>query len=187
MKSTVAFPIFCLLNVAQAPTVDAGVTKVLRSEASSRTQTVGILSGRQVYSATARSCIVDRERAPIQSIQLDRQTTELEHIAGELRRWQLLPADWDGEGAASPNPRSLGEAVALVRLLPTTMALPSPMLHSSGRAGLFWKTERLYADLEFLGDTRLAYYIERNGDKHKGVLNFDKKKMPAVLEAILSS
>lgn len=117
----------------------------------------------------------------------ERQTTSRERVAGELRSWGLLTADWDGEGAAMPNVRSLKEAVSFIGLLDEDSVLPEPMLHASGHAGLFWKDGNLYADIEFLGDGRVAYYIERHGDKHKGVLKFDSQKMPAVFPALLGA
>lgn len=115
----------------------------------------------------------------------DRLTTLPEKIAGELRSWGLLSANWDGEGAAVPDARSLKEAVSFIRLLGEGDPLPEPMLHGSGHAGLFWKDDSLYADIEFLGDGRVAYYIERQGDKHKGVLKFDSQNMPTVFPALL--
>ena len=117
----------------------------------------------------------------------DRPTTSRERLIGELRSWGLLTANWDGEGAAAPDARSRKEAVSFVRLLGEDDTLPEPMLHASGHAGLFWKDDSLYADLKFLGDGRVAYYIERQRDKHKGVLNFDSKKMPAVFPALLQA
>jgi hypothetical protein len=81
----------------------------------------------------------------------------------------------------------LQDAIAFVGLLKTDDALPEPMLNATGRAGLHWKRFGLYADIEFLGDGRLAYYIERNGDKHKGVLSFDAKHIPAVLSVLINS
>jgi hypothetical protein len=113
-----------------------------------------------------------------------RKTTPKEHTIGELRRWKMLSAGWDGAQAQTPKPESLQDAVTFVRFLKDT-AGAEPMLHATGRAGLFWREADLYADLEFLGCGRIAYFIERNGDKHKGVVNFDAKEMPAVLEAIL--
>ena len=67
--------------------------------------------------------------------------------------------------------------MAFVRLLDDIVELPEPMLLGSGHAGLFWKTDKLYADLEFLGDGRIAYFIEYEGEgKHKGVVKFDSEK-----------
>jgi hypothetical protein len=59
------------------------------------------------------------------------------------------------------------------------------MLHVNGHAGLFWRDDALYADLEFLGSGRVAYFIEKNGDKHKGVVNFVAKEMPNLFKALL--
>jgi len=141
----------------------------------------------QLLSGTwAMSIVQIGARAETVDYNFDRPTTPLEQLIGELKRWQLMSENWDGEGAAAPLPSSLAQAVSFVHLLGTG-SLPSPMLHASGHAGLFWKTAELYADLEFLGDNRIAYYIERHGDKHKGVVNFDKKQMPAVLATLLQA
>lgn len=118
--------------------------------------------------------------------QESRATTPAEHAIGEFRRWSQLAADWDGEGALAPAQNSLHEASAFTCLLSDEREV-EPMLHATGRAGLYFRTAALYADLEFFGDGRVAYYIERNGDKHKGVVIFDKKEMPAVFETLLQS
>lgn len=116
-----------------------------------------------------------------------RATTPLEIIIGEIRQWHLLGADWDGEGAASPNSMSIKEAVSFVKLVDGNIPLPEPMLLASGHAALYWNEGRLYADLEFLGDGRIAYFIKNEGGKHKGVLSFDSTKMPAVFPALISA
>jgi len=121
----------------------------------------------------------------IESQDAARETTAAEKIAGEFRRWRVLESNWDGENAAAPVDASLADAVSFVRLLNNDELLPDPMLLASGRAGLFWKTDDLYADLEFLGAKQVAYYIERGMDKHKGVLHFDSKQMPDMFESLL--
>jgi hypothetical protein len=110
-----------------------------------------------------------------------RETSDPERIIGELRSWSLLSANWDSEGANAPSEVSLRQAVAFVRRLTKEQRLPDPMLLSSGHAGLSWDDANLVADLEFLPDGRITYYIERNGDKHKGVLQFDRTELPPVL------
>src|SRR5690606_5941498 len=102
------------------------------------------------------------------------------------RSWSLLETNWDGEGALAPSPESLKQAVSFVRLL-SDIPLPEPMLLSSGRAALYWNENNLYADLEFLEDGRIAYFIKNNGDKHKGVLAFNSEEMPAVFPALIKA
>lgn len=114
-----------------------------------------------------------------------RPTTLQEKLIGEIRQWSLLEADWDGEGAAVPAAQSMKEAVSFARLIDGDIPVPEPMLLASGHAALFWNEGALYADLEFLGDGRIAYFIKTNGDKHKGVLSFDSQKMPAVFQALI--
>lgn len=116
-----------------------------------------------------------------------RLTTPHENVIGEIRQWGLLGIDWDGEGAAAPDVRSTKEAEAFIRLIDGGIPLPEPMLLASGHAALYWNDGKLYADIEFLGDERIAYFIKNNGDKHKGVLTFNSQKMPAVLQTLLTA
>lgn len=121
----------------------------------------------------------------IQAYAAERQTSPVERTVGEMRRWTALSDNWDGQGASAPLEQSVKEAVAFVRMLTPGIPLPDPMVHANGRAGLFWQEGQLYADLEFLGDGRMAYYIERNGDKHKGVVHFDLLNLPPVFQTLL--
>ncbi len=115
---------------------------------------------------------------------LDRETTSCEEMGGEIRGWSLLEANWDGEGAVKPSSASMKEAVSFVRLL-GEIPLPEPMILASGHAALYWNDGALYADLEFLGDGRIAYFIKCHGDKHKGVLAFNSEEMPVVFQALI--
>jgi hypothetical protein len=116
----------------------------------------------------------------------DRQTTGIEEAVGELRSWKSLTANWDGEGALSPNEQSINAAISFLNALDPRAIGPEPMLLSSGRAGLFWQTDALYADLEFTGEGRITYYIEqKNIGKHKGVVVFDGEKLPALFPTLL--
>lgn len=116
-----------------------------------------------------------------------RPTTSCESVIGEIRQWSLLGGNWDGEGSVTPKPQSIREAISFIRMLSGGIELPEPMLLGSGNAALYWNLGGLYADLEFLGDGRIAYFIKNNGDKHKGVLTFDAQKMPAVFPALLKA
>jgi hypothetical protein len=116
---------------------------------------------------------------------IDRETTPLELAIAEIRGWSLLDADWDGDGASAPDAGSLLGASSFVCVLPKGHVTPEPMLHSSGRAGLFWHEPSSYAHLEFLGDGRVAYYIEREEDKHKGVVVISPDEVPPLLLNLL--
>jgi hypothetical protein len=114
-----------------------------------------------------------------------RPTSTREEIIGEIRTAALLKANWDGEGGAAPDARSHKDATLFVQLMNDEMPLPETMLHATGRAGLFWNDDGLYADLEFLGDHRVAYYVEKDGDKHKGVVTIGKDEMPGLFLALI--
>jgi hypothetical protein len=115
-----------------------------------------------------------------------RETTSQEFLIGELRSWALFDYNWDGEGASRPSFASIHDAVAFARLLDSNVREPEPMLLASGHAALFWNEAGLYADLEFIGNNRVAYFVQKNDDKHKGVMTFDPEKMPAVFQTLLS-
>lgn len=127
--------------------------------------------------------------APLHALDVERPTTDREHAIAEIRRWKSLEAGWDGEGAAAPQHPSLDDAGAFACALESRHLTPEPMLHTSGRAGLYWRTGGLYADLEFLGNGRIAFYYENDShggaDRLKGVVHFDGKNLPGVLEALI--
>ena len=157
--------------------------EVIRELGSSPTNVILNFMPRTVTTAGALA-VANSDPAPID--QSNRETTASEHVIGELRRWSLLDKNWDGEGANAPAVESIREAAAFAGLL-SDGSVVEPMLHASGRAGLYFRTATLYADVEFFGDGRAAYFVERNGDKHKGVVNFDSKQMPAVFGTLLQT
>lgn len=114
-----------------------------------------------------------------------RATTPSEKLIGELRSYRLMSANWDGEGAVAPCVLCLKQAVEFVRLLSKKMSLPEPMVHASGHIGLLWDDATIYADIEFLDGTKLAYFVERNGERHKGLMRFNASAMPKILAALL--
>ncbi len=164
-----------------APTVSATAPKIPDQQA----RLASVSASRSLITgANSRASTVVANGASYKDIA--RPTTQLEKLIGELRELNFLKADWDGEGAAAPSVLSLKEAVSFARLL-DGIALPEPMLLASGHTSLYWNEGDLYADIEFLGDGRIAYFIKKHGDKHKGVLAFDSQKMPAVFQTLLQA
>ncbi|MGE0187741.1 MAG: hypothetical protein AB7F79_00310 [Steroidobacteraceae bacterium] len=178
--------------VLQGVTVNAATTEGLQASPSvraaglpeTRRTSSCVNTGSQGTQSVAGSSVISL--AEIDNSVL-RPTTKLEKLVGELRSWRLLTANWDGEGAKQPSDPSLKQAELFARLYQLSAIIPETMLNANGHAGLTWNEPSLYADLEFLGDGRLAYYIERNGDKHKGVTRFNSEEVPAVLKVLLSA
>ena len=186
-------PIFIAIALTQAPTAVldslAQADRELRGARNGRPSTDSLLSRDELQLLRIPISKTESALRPSEQVvprQMSRDTTPREHAIGELRRWEQLPADWDGEGAAAPNLASLREASKFACLRPADADV-EPMLHASGRAGLYFRTPTLYADIEFFGDGRVAYFIERSGDRHKGVINFDSTTMPAVLATLLQA
>lgn len=177
--AAIAAQFACALTAVQAPTVtnieEPTVYHVrVTNEGSSRSLLVTTVDHLTTIAANEAAFEV-----------VARPTTPIESLAGEIRQLNSLGPNWDGEGADKPKAQSIKEAVSFIGLLDDQVALPEPMLLGSGNAALYWNEDGVYADIEFLGDGRIAYFIKRNGDKHKGVLTFDSKKMPAVFPALL--
>jgi hypothetical protein len=115
-----------------------------------------------------------------------RQTTEQEKLIAEFMQFKYLNENWDGEGGLAPDQNSVTEAIDFIYIL-DNIVVPEAMLLSSGHTALFWNENGLYADIEFLGNGRIAYFIRKNDDKHKGVVEFDSKKMPDVFATLLKT
>lgn len=125
--------------------------------------------------------------APVGQQSTTRETTEQELIIATLRSWERYQSNWDHDGARAPNLRSLRAASSFICALAGNQEMPEAMLHDTGLAGLFWKRDQFYADLEFLENGSIAYYIERGIDRHKGVTEFRSRTIPGVLETLLAA
>jgi hypothetical protein len=171
---------------AWAEPAQSRVSLVRQSIATARTSTPFSFVPSRFGTAWLSEAPLRFETAPVYGY---RPTTQREQIIGQLRAWSLLRRNWDAEGASAPILASLKQASLFVNLLSASAPMPEPMLHANGRAGLYWNEAGLYADLEFLGDSRVSYYIERQSahgkDKHKGAVTIIGSEMPPVFAALL--
>lgn len=117
----------------------------------------------------------------------DRETTRAELVIGEIREWTSLASDWDGEGANAPIAASLKAAESFVCGWSRDDNLLEPMLSPTGHAGLLWDSPDAYADLKFLEDGQIAYFIKKNTDRHKGLVAFNGKDIPSVFLDLIGS
>lgn len=188
LGTATAAKLFAGLLMASNPATASEIPRALEQQARPAQKTTSRLS-RELVASHATTIVANDDEYDDDTglaIQHERLTTQNEKLIGEIRSWSLLDADWDGEGAIAPSAQSIKEAVSFVRLI-GDVALPEPMLLASGHIALYRNESDIYADIEFLGDGRIAYFIKRNGDKHKGVLSFDSQEMPAVFPALLSA
>lgn len=180
--TTVATKMFLAFNVVSIPSV-SNIPLMLEQAPRPIQKTTSLAPAElKINSTTTVATLVD-SRFYFEDVA--RPTTDLEKVIGELREWAFLKDNWDGEGAYSPSSDSIKQAVEFVRLISNNATLPEPTLLASGNVSLYWNNKTLYADIEFLGDQRIAYFIKNNEDKHKGILSFNAKKMPAVFSALV--
>jgi len=96
----------------------------------------------------------------------------------QLLRMEKWDADWDGNGAAKPLDFSLKDARAFVRALSPESIIPKATLHADGHAILFVNGPEVYAELEFLEDRRIAFYVRRGGAEWTDAISFDGRPLP---------
>lgn len=116
----------------------------------------------------------------------NRQTTECEKIIGELRDWQFLDEDWDGEGALKPLLTSINAAVQFINLIKPEAPLPEPMIHASGFTSLLWDRDDFYAEIQFISNNKIAYFVKNHeGKRFKGTTEFDTKQIPFAISDLI--
>ena len=92
-----------------------------------------------------------------------------EKLIDEISSYNSLCDNWDGENALKPDRNLIKEVVSLISLFDAKIPLPEPMLLSSGHIGLFWNEDNLYVDIEFLDNSRIAYFIKKDSVTYKGI------------------
>jgi len=122
----------------------------------------------------------------VQTTLIARDTTVQELIIGQITSWSLFGKNWDGEGADQPRMNSIRDAIDFTRLLNHTLLDPEPMLLASGNISLFWHNNQLYADLEFLGEKRIAYFIKKQDITHKNIISFEDV-IPEIFKHLLKT
>jgi hypothetical protein len=181
------------LTFSPAPTVNAshGSSAPMRIPLSATTpystQNEKRFGGGSISRASSTASAVYAMYEPV--FAKERKTSEAELIAGTFREWEHFSTNWDGEGGLPPLRQSLENAANFIYSLaivhPSSVTDAEPMLHPSGNAGLFWDKSNLYADLEFLSDNKMAYFVERGMDRHKGLVHYDGKAVPAAIRTLL--
>ena len=106
--------------------------------------------------------------------------TVADAAVSQLLKFKEMPADWDGFGAARPVKASVDAAREFVRSLAPNSVVPQPALHADGNAILFYRTDDIYAELEFVDKT--IEFFARRGDREWS----DEFQLGAPLPAALS-
>lgn len=171
--------------VCIAPTTVAVEQTSVGTKRLGTSSSAGSRNAMEVSSARTGALTADTVTPYFENPPVDRETTTRELLIAELRAWKFFTANWDGEGASAPSLTALQKAAAFVCDMSTSDPMPEPMLHADGSAGLYWNDDERYGDIKFLEDGRVAYYIEKAGSKHKGVVNHDDITLHAVLDSIL--
>jgi hypothetical protein len=95
------------------------------------------------------------------------------NIRNTLRRYRLLPDNWDGEGGVPPSSDIVEMAIAFLDGLPPNLDLPRPMVEGEGEITLLWKSPNIYLEIGFLGGDHISYYGQHGTSELVGEETFD--------------
>lgn len=90
-------------------------------------------------------------------------------VKAELETYKLLSDGWDGEESVAPAPDDLRAAAELINGLPLGFPVPKPMIGSDGEVGLYWNTEKAFADFVIEESGLGSLFVRR---KDTGVEHF---------------
>lgn len=127
------------------------------------------------------SILTQLEREVDAIIALADVKSKADESISQLLKLARFEDDWDGSGAAKPNTESLRIAQKFIRSLAPESEIPRPALHADGHVILFLKDKDRYAELEFIGDSKINYFL-RSGIKECGdEISFDWRSLPQPL------
>lgn len=89
----------------------------------------------------------------------DRLTVALNEIAS----YANLGEDWDGEGAVAVSQEHMDAASSFLQKIPGGIAIPAPMVETSGAVGLYWDLPNAYADITFEGGDMFSLFTKKKG------------------------
>jgi hypothetical protein len=159
--------------------------------------TVAISAGRPTISVVpARKALVDGGTVVASSF--DKQSATIgkeseqpfirlslaDQAVAQLLKMETWLDDWDGAGAAKPVADTLHEARSFIRLLAPESVIPRPALHADGKAMLFLRGPDSYAELEFLGESKIDCYARQGEREWADEISLQELKLPELLSQI---
>jgi hypothetical protein len=91
----------------------------------------------------------------------------LDAAVKQLSAVKALPAGWDGNAAAAPDPRTLDAGLDLLRAIHQVPGIPKPHINPTRNGGVQfeWETDTGYFELEVVGIGAASYFFQ---DKSSG-------------------
>lgn len=81
-------------------------------------------------------------------------------LSNEIKGFGSLDQGWDDADSVVPSDAGVADALAFIDLLPLDAILPKTTVSSDGEIGFYWKTDRSYIDIGFLGDGKISYFAK---------------------------
>jgi hypothetical protein len=99
---------------------------------------------------------IDRSRKPF-----DLTSEKISRLVTALRSYSGFTANWDGEGASSPDEGAIKAALKFLNFVPIGVGVPNVMLLASGEPAFYWEVGDVYAEIGFDQHGRYYAYAER--------------------------
>lgn len=87
-----------------------------------------------------------------------------EKIISEIYSYLDLKEGWDGGGEVLPNKEDIEFVTKFINLIPSKIPDPIPMIETSGEISLYWKTEKLYIEMNFSNNEMFLFGTSKNKD-----------------------
>lgn len=93
--------------------------------------------------------------------------SRLDFLKSEIESYSELEEDWDLEGGRPPARSHIDAAKRLLDVIPGGFPLPKTVVTSDGEVGLYWDTERFFADIAVEGDNSFSLFAKSADGKKK--------------------
>jgi hypothetical protein len=99
---------------------------------------------------------IDHSRKPF-----DPTSEKIRRLVTDLKSYAGFTANWDGEGASSPDQRAINSALKFLNFVPIGVGVPNVMLLASGEPAFYWEVGDVYAEIGFDQHGQYYAYAER--------------------------
>jgi len=93
-----------------------------------------------------------------------RNPSELDRLQATLQSYLKLEEGWDGYNGLPASPEAVEDALEFLQQKPADIRLPYPQLSSDGEVGLYWQTDKVFADVGFRGKRLYSVYATYRGE-----------------------
>lgn len=114
------------------------------------------------------------------------QNSELVNVVLSFRK---LDKNWGETGSNPPTEDTIRDAILFIDLLPENITRPQVSIAADGEINFFWRSNDVYIDIGFYGDSRIDYYANVGSEEidEDASLAFSGRSLPRNLVAAIAA